>query len=156
MSTTKTLAICSVHVNRNYMKYLEKRSFNMANKKKNEYGKMTIKELASLGKTFPVKYAGFKKVVGARGSFMSAYFLIQTGDTENDCVWVNTPREASAFKAIGAMTATINGNPVNITGIEITQSNSYYDFKYELTERVFEEMPEELMVATSGDWTPID
>lgn len=112
-------------------------------KKKNEYGKMTIKELATLGNTFPVKYAGFKKVTGMRGSFMSAYFLVQTGETENDLVWVNTPRETSAFKAIGAMTSTINGNPTNITRIEITCSNNYYDFKYELTERVFEEMPDE-------------
>lgn len=115
----------------------------MANKKKNEYGKMTIKELASIGTEFPVKYAGFKKVTSTRGAFMSAYFLVQTGETENECVWVNTPRETSAFKAIGAMTSTINGNPVNITGIEITVNNSYYDFKYELAERVSDEISSE-------------
>lgn len=120
-------------------------------KKKIEYGKMTIKELATIGNTFPVKYAGFKKVVGNRGAFMSAYFLVQTGDTENDCVWVNTPRESSAFKAIGAMTSSINDNPVNITGITITEHNGYYDFKYELTERKFDEMPNE----TSSEWENI-
>ncbi len=112
-------------------------------KKRIEYGKMSIKELATLGNTFNVKYAGFKKVTGKRGSFMSAYFLVQTGDNADELVWVNTPRESSAFKAIGAMTSTINGSPVNITGIEITRSNDYYDFKYELTERVFDEMPNE-------------
>lgn len=116
----------------------------MARKRTNEYGKMNIKELATLGNNFPVKYAGFKKVVGNRGAFMSAYFLVQTGDTENELVWVNTPRESSAFKAIGAMTSEINGNPVNITGIEITEHNGYYDFKYELTEREFDDMPNEI------------
>lgn len=124
----------------------------MAKKKTENYGKMTIKELALIGTKFPVKYAGFKKVVGTRGAFMSAYLLVQTGETENDLVWVNTPRETSAFKAIGAMTSTINGNPVNITGIEITNTNNYFDFKYELTERVFDEMPNE----TDGEWMELD
>lgn len=128
----------------------------MANKKKNEYGKLSIKELALLGSDFPVKYAGFKKVVGARGAFMSAYFLVQTDD-EKDLVWVNTPREASAFKAIGAMTSTINGNPVNITRLKVTNSKGYFDFQYELTERVFEDMPEELIDETiRGDWAVIN
>lgn len=124
----------------------------MANKKKNEYGKMNIKELVTLGNAFPVKYAGFKKVTGTRGAFMSAYFLVQTGETENEVVWVNTPRESSAFKAIGAMTSEINGNPVNITGIEITEHNGYYDFKYELTERISDEMPNEI---DTGDFEAI-
>lgn len=124
--------------------------FNMSKKRK-EYGTMNIKELSALGNRFTVKYAGFKKVVSTRGTFMSAYFLVQTGETEDDLVWVNTPRESSAFKAIGAMTSTINGNPVNITGIEITQINNYYDFKYNLSERVFEDMPNE-----TDEWVDIN
>lgn len=120
-------------------------------KKKNEYGKMTIKELALIGKKFLVKYAGFKKVVGTRGAFMSAYFLVQTGETETDLVWVNTPRESSAFKAIGAMTSEIDNTPVNITSLEITETNGFYDFKYSLTKREFGEMPNE----NSSEWENI-
>lgn len=129
-----------------------KAGINDMARKRNDYGKMSIKELATLGNTFPVKYAGFKKVTGTRGSFMSAYFLVQTGENDNELVWVNTPRESSAFKAIGAMTSEINGNPVNVVGLEITCNNNYYDFKYELTERVFDEMPNE----TDGGWMELD
>lgn len=102
-----------------------------------------------VGKTYEVKTCGFGKRSGSRGDFMSAYFMIKTGENADDVVFVNTPNERSAYKAIGVMTgAKINGNKVSITGLRVVKNGKYLEYEYDITEYVPEINPDE--------FTPLD
>lgn len=102
-----------------------------------------------VGKTYPVKTCGFGKRSGSRGDFMSAYFLIQTGENENDVVFVNSPNERSAYKAIGVITgAKINGNKVSISGLRVVKNGKYLEYEYDICEYIPELDPD--------DFTPLD
>lgn len=104
-----------------------------------------------VGKTYEVKTCGFGKRSGSRGDFMSAYFMIKTGNDDNDVVFVNTPNERSAYKAIGVMTgAKINGNKVSISGLRVVKNGKYLEFEYDITEYV----PEEEI--NPDEFTPLD
>ena len=103
----------------------------MANtEQKEKLGNITIDRLG-VGKTYKVHYSCFKKVKGSRGDFMSASFII-----ENDKgvkVWVSTPNERSAYKAIGIMTgARINGNKVSIDSLSVEKNGKYLEFVFNL------------------------
>ena len=107
----------------------------MTNTEKNEkLGNITIDRLG-VGKTYKVHYSCFKKVKGSRGDFMSASFII-----ENDKgvkVWVSSPNERSAYKAIGIMTgARINGNKVSIDSLSVEKNGKYLEFVFNLVEYV--------------------
>lgn len=107
----------------------------MANtEQKEKLGNITIDRLG-VGKTYKVHYSCFKKVKGSRGDFMSASFII-----ENDKgvkVWVSTPNERSAYKAIGIMTgARINGNKVSIDSLSVEKNGKYFEFVFNLAEYV--------------------
>lgn len=108
----------------------------MAKNSKNTYGNLKIADL-EVGTEYPVKYSCFKRVVGTRGAFMSASFLIQT-DPNNDeaCAWVSTPNEKSAYKAIGCMTCSVNGFKSKVTSITPVKSgnSNYLDFEINITE----------------------
>lgn len=105
-----------------------------------------------VNKTYPVKTCGFGKRSGSRGDFMSAYFMIQTGNDINDVVFVNTPNERSAYKAIGVMTgAKVNGNKVTITGLRVVKNGKYLEFEYDIIEYV----PETDEI-NPDEFTPLD
>lgn len=99
--------------------------------------KLGNKKIDSLqvGTTYKVNYSCFRKVNGSRGDFMSASFIIE--NAEGNKVWVSTPNERSAYKAIGVMTsARINGNKVTITGLRVVKNGKYLEFEYDITEYV--------------------
>lgn len=106
----------------------------MADKNAEKLGNVTIDRLG-VGKVYKVHYSCFKKVRGSRGDFMSASFII-----ENDKgvkVWVSTPNERSAYKAIGIMTgARINGNKVSIDSLTVEKNGKYYEFVFSLKEYI--------------------
>ena len=106
----------------------------MTDKNTEKLGNVTIDRLG-VGKVYKVHYSCFKKVKGSRGDFMSASFII-----ENDKgvkVWVSTPNERSAYKAIGIMTgARINGNKVSIDSLTVEKNGKYYEFVFSLKEYI--------------------
>lgn len=106
----------------------------MADKNTEKLGNVTIDRLG-ISKVYKVYYSCFKKVKGSRGDFMSASFII-----ENDKgvkVWVSTPNERSAYKAIGIMTgARINGNKVSIDSLTVEKNGKYYEFVFNLKEYI--------------------
>ena len=107
----------------------------MANtEQKEKLGNITIDRLG-VGKAYKVHYSCFKKIKGSRGDFMSASFII-----ENDKgvkVWVSTPNERSAYKAIGIMTgARINDNNVSIDSLSVEKNGKYLEFVFNLVEYV--------------------
>jgi hypothetical protein len=52
-------------------------------------------------------------------------------------VWVSTPNERSAYKAIGIMTgARINGNKVSIDSLTVEKNGKYYEFVFSLKEYI--------------------
>lgn len=94
-------------------------------------GYTTIDKLET-GRFYPVLYSCFKQRNGKRGTFMSASFIIQTGDGESDKVWISSPTEKSAYKAIGVMTAarSITDEKLIISGLEVVENKGYRDFSY--------------------------
>ena len=99
--------------------------------------KLGNKKIDSLqvGTTYKVNYSCFRKVNGSRGDFMSASFIIE--NEKGDKVWVSTPNERSAYKAIGVMTsARINGNKVTITGLRVVKNGKYLEFEYDVAEYI--------------------
>ena len=117
--------------------------------------KLGNKKIDSLeiGTTYKVNYSCFRKVNGSRGDFMSASFIIE--NAEGNKVWVSTPNERSAYKAIGVMTsARINGNKVTITGLRVVKNGKYLEFEYEVTEYVPEIDEEEFEDITSDENIP--
>ena len=99
--------------------------------------KLGNKKIDSLqvGTTYKVNYSCFRKVNSSRGDFMSASFIIE--NAEGDKVWVSTPNERSAYKAIGVMTsARINGNKVTITGLRVVKNGKYLEFEYDVAEYI--------------------
>lgn len=110
----------------------------MATKKNEKLGNKKIDSL-TVGKTYKVNYSCFRKVIGSRGDFMSASFIIET-ENGNQC-WVSTPNERSAYKAIGIMTgARINGNRVTITGLHVEKNGKYLEFVYDVAEYIPDEI----------------
>lgn len=125
----------------------------MANTEQREkLGNVTIDRLG-VGKTYKVHYSCFKKVKGSRGDFMSASFII-----ENDKgvkVWVSSPNERSAYKAIGIMTgARINGNKVTIDSLSVEKNGKYFEFVFNLAEYVPEINEDEFEDITPTDDVP--
>ena len=124
----------------------------MANTQNEKLGNITIDRL-SVGKVYKVHYSCFKKVRGSRGDFMSASFII-----ENDKgvkVWVSTPNERSAYKAIGVMTgARINGNKVSIDSLTVEKNGKYLEFVYNVVEYVPEIKEDEFEDITSDGGIP--
>lgn len=117
--------------------------------------KLGNKKIDSLqvGTTYKVNYSCFRKVNGSRGDFMSASFIIE--NAEGNKVWVSTPNERSAYKAIGVMTsARINGNKVTITGLRVVKNGKYLEFEYDVSEYVPELDEEEFEDITSDDNIP--
>lgn len=117
--------------------------------------KLGNKKIDSLevGTTYKVNYSCFRKVNGSRGDFMSASFIIE--NAEGNKVWVSTPNERSAYKAIGVMTsARINGNKVTITGLRVVKNGKYLEFEYDVTEYVPEIDEEEFEDITSDENIP--
>ena len=101
---------------------------------KEKLGNITIDRLG-VGKTYKVHYSCFKKVRGSRGDFMSASFIIE--NEKGVKVWVSTPNERSAYKAIGIMTgARINGNKVSIDSLSVEKNGKYLEFVFNLVEYV--------------------
>lgn len=102
--------------------------------KKNNYGTKSIKTL-EVGKTYKVEHAGFKKVSGSRGDFMSVSMLIS--NENNDKVWVNSLSERMAYKIIGVLTyARINGNKASISGIRHIKSGNYDEIELDIVEYI--------------------
>lgn len=117
--------------------------------------KLGNKKIDSLqiGTTYKVNYSCFRKVNGSRGDFMSASFIIE--NAEGNKVWVSTPNERSAYKAIGVMTsARINGNKVTITGLRVVKNGKYLEFEYDVAEYVSELDEEEFEDITDEGDTP--
>ncbi|MBO5739443.1 MAG: hypothetical protein J6R52_00020 [Alphaproteobacteria bacterium] len=117
--------------------------------------KLGNKKIDSLevGTTYKVNYSCFRKVNGKRGDFMSASFIIENAD--GDKVWVSTPNERSAYKAIGVMTAArINGNKTSITGLRVVKNGKYLEFEYDVTEYIPELDEEEFEDITDEGDTP--
>lgn len=117
--------------------------------------KLGNKKIDSLqiGTTYKVNYSCFRKVNGSRGDFMSASFIIE--NAEGNKVWVSTPNERSAYKAIGVMTsARINGNKVSITGLRVVKNGKYLEFEYDVAEYVPEIDEEEFEDITSDENIP--
>ena len=117
--------------------------------------KVGNKKIDSLevGTTYKVNYSCFRKVNGKRGDFMSASFIIENAD--GDKVWVSTPNERSAYKAIGVMTAArINGNKTSITGLRVVKNGKYLEFEYDVTEYIPELDEEEFEDITDEGDTP--
>lgn len=117
--------------------------------------KLGNKKIDSLqiGTTYKVNYSCFRKVNGSRGDFMSASFIIE--NAEGNKVWVSTPNERSAYKAIGVMTsARINGNKVTITGLRVVKNGKYLEFEYDVTEYTPELDEEEFEDITDEGDTP--
>ena len=117
--------------------------------------KLGNKKIDSLevGTTYKVNYSCFRTVNGKRGDFMSASFIIENAD--GDKVWVCTPNERSAYKAIGVMTAArINGNKVSITGLRVVKNGKYLEFEYDVTEYIPEIDEEEFEDITDEGDTP--
>ena len=117
--------------------------------------KLGNKRIDSLqvGTTYKVNYSCFRKVNGSRGDFMSASFIIE--NAEGNKVWVSTPNERSAYKAIGVMTsARINGNKVTITGLRVVKNGKYLEFEYDVAEYVPELDEEEFEDITSDENVP--
>lgn len=117
--------------------------------------KLGNKKIDSLqvGTTYKVNYSCFRKVNGSRGDFMSASFIIE--NAEGNKVWVSTPNERSAYKAIGVMTsARINGNKVTITGLRVVKNGKYLEFEYDVTEYTPELDEEEFEDITSDENIP--
>jgi hypothetical protein len=84
---------------------------------------------------------------------MSASFIIE--NAEGSKVWVSTPNERSAYKAIGVMTsARINGNKVSITGLRVVKNGKYLEFEYDIAEYVPEIDEEEFEDITSDENIP--
>ena len=116
--------------------------------------KLGNKKIDSLeiGTTYKVNYSCFHKVNGSRGDFMSVSFIIE--NAEGNKVWVSTPNERSAYKAIGVMASTrINGNKVSITGLRVVKNGKYLEFEYDVTEYV-PEIDEEFEDITSDENIP--
>lgn len=115
--------------------------------------KLGNKKIDSLevGTTYKVNYSCFRKVNGSRGDFMSASFIIE--NAKGNKVWVSTPNERSAYKAIGVMTAArINGNKVTITGLRVVKNGKYLEFEYDVAEYVPELDEEEFEdITDEGD-----
>ena len=106
----------------------------MANNTTEKLGNIKIDRLG-VGKTYKVHYASFRKVNGSRGDFMSASFIIE--NEKGVKVWVSTPNEKSAYKAIGVLTGVrINGNKVSIDSLSVEKNGKYLEFVYNITERV--------------------
>lgn len=117
--------------------------------------KLGNKKIDSLevGTTYKVNYSCFRKVNSKRGDFMSASFIIE--NTDGDKVWVSTPNERSAYKAIGVMTAArINGNKVSITGLRVVKNGKYLEFEYDVAEYIPELDEEEFEDITDEGDTP--
>lgn len=117
--------------------------------------KLGNKKIDSLqvGTTYKVNYSCFRKVNGSRGDFMSASFIIE--NAEGNKVWVSTPNERSAYKAIGVMTsARINGNKVSITGLRVVKNGKYLEFEYDISEYIPELNEEEFEDITSEENIP--
>lgn len=117
--------------------------------------KLGNKKIDSLevGTTYKVNYSCFRKVNGKRGDFMSASFIIENAD--GDKVWVSTPNERSAYKAIGVMTAArINGNKTSITGLRVVKNGKYLEFEYDVSEYIPELDEEEFEDITDEGDTP--
>ena len=106
-----------------------------------------------VGKHYTVHYSCFRKVNGSRGDFMSASFIIE--NEKGVKVWVSTPNEKSAYKAIGIMTgARINGNKVSITGLTVEKNGKYLEFVYDIAEYIPEINPDEFESITSDGDVP--
>lgn len=106
-----------------------------------------------VGKHYKVHYSCFRKVNGSRGDFMSASFIIE--NEKGVKVWVSTPNEKSAYKAIGIMTgARINGNKVSITGLTVEKNGKYLEFVYDISEYIPEINPDEFESITSDGDVP--
>lgn len=117
--------------------------------------KLGNKKIDSLevGTTYKVNYSCFRKVNGSRGDFMSASFIIE--NAEGNKVWVSTPNERSAYKAIGVMmSARINGNKVTITGLRAVRNGKYLEFEYDVAEYIPELDEEEFEDITDEGDTP--
>lgn len=126
----------------------------MANKNNEQLGNKKIDTL-EIGKTYKVCYSCFRKVNSSRGDFMSASFILENDKGEK--VWISTPNERSAYKAIGIMTgARINGNKVSITSLHVEKNGKYLEFVYDLTEYIPEinEDEFETIVENEDDATP--
>lgn len=121
-------------------------------KSNEKFGNKKIDSL-QVGTTYKVNYSCFRKVNGSRGDFMSASFIIE--NAEGNKVWVSTPNERSAYKAIGVMTsARINGNKVTITGLRVVKNGKYLEFEYDVTEYTPELDEEEFEDITSDENIP--
>lgn len=86
------------------------------------------------GKEYKVHFFKFgsqtNKKTGAK--FLSGSFILED---ESGKFWCSTPSENSAYKLVGASTSTVNGLPAKIDSVEITEYNSYKDFKPNLVAR---------------------
>lgn len=121
----------------------------MANTNTEKLGNIKIDRLA-VGKEYKVHYSCFRKVNGSRGDFMSASFIIE--NEKGVKVWVSTPNEHSAFKAIGIMTgARINGNKVTINSLQVVKNGKYLEFVYNLGEYIPEMNEDEFEDITADD-----
>lgn len=124
----------------------------MANTNNEKLGNVKIDRLG-VGKIYKVHYSCFKKVNGSRGDFMSASFIIE--NEKGVKVWVSTPNERSAYKAIGIMTgARINGNKVSIDSLTVEKNGKYLEFVYNLVEYVPEINPDEFESILSDGGIP--
>lgn len=115
-------------------------------------GNIKIDRLA-VGKPYKVHYSCFRKVNGSRGDFMSASFIIE--NEKGVKVWVSTPNERSAYKAIGIMTgARINGNKVTIDELQVEKNGKYLEFVFSVREYVPEIDESEFEDITSDGGDP--
>lgn len=124
----------------------------MANNTTEKLGNVKIDRLG-VGKTYKVHYACFRKVNGSRGDFMSASFIIE--NEKGVKVWVSTPNEKSAYKAIGILTgARINNNKVSIDSLTVEKNGKYLEFVYNLSEYIPEINPDEFESITGDGVDP--
>lgn len=101
-------------------------------------GTLKAKDL-EIGRTYSVKYSTFGRKTGSRGAFISTAFIIQTGETDDECVWVNCPSENESYKAIGIMTSAIsNGNKLSIKSLTPVKNGNFVSFTYEVEEYITE------------------
>lgn len=108
--------------------------------KSKKLGTLKAKDL-EVGKKYPVKYSTFGRKTGSRGAFISTSFIIQTGETDEECVWVNCPCENESYKAIGIITSAIsNGNKLTIKSLTPVKNGSYVSFQYDVEEYIPDEL----------------
>lgn len=108
-------------------------------KKNEKLGTLKATDL-KIGNCYPVTYSSFGMKVGSRGRFLSASFIIQTDENnENSKVWVNTPSEKDAYKVVGILTSALsNGHKLTIKSLTPVKNGNYTSFVYDVEEYISE------------------